>query len=67
MWQTITKSKSIGAKKLVASVVKEEVDKLSRGQRVVVSGLAFAKDKEDEDVVRAFLQAHNVSSKFTEN
>jgi hypothetical protein len=31
---------------------------------VVVSGLAFAKDKEDEDEVRAFLQAHNVSSQF---
>ena len=69
IWHVMAKARSDakrdGTKRLVASVVKEEIGRISRGQRVVVSGLAFGKDMQDEEVVRAFLKAHNVSTPFT--
>jgi hypothetical protein len=64
IWQSVANKRTVATKKLVATVVKEEIGKVSLSKRVVVTGLPFAKDKHDEDVVRAFLQAQNVSTPF---
>jgi hypothetical protein len=61
---TKARAKREAEKRLVSEVVTEELGKISRNKRIVITGLPFDLDKSDEDVVKDFLVSHEITTAF---
>jgi hypothetical protein len=64
-WINVSRARTAGDKRVLASVVQEELGRIDRNKRVVISGLAFVNDTTDEQVVKDFFDQYKVKAPFS--